>query len=622
MALKKFRLIYDKDQEELIHKSVLPLVHEIIESKHEFNSETIEPFAEGQNLMLYLSDSQIKEMIPFLINKDLPIAILPHPQAREACLGMGVSRKLEQAIDFLVKRPETIQTDILYCNDIPVFNNVVVGQTFELTSEDPTPGTGFFRRKFFHLKRFFNMKTFLVDLDLPNNKNIKTAVVGIVISEHRKSSMISRIVLEDSSIRDGKMHAFLISPRSVLEMLVVAITSIWRKSKLPPFAAHIKVASIDIKFPTGQQDFLIDNVKYKNNKLEIRSLKETMCIFPGQFLEITNSTAHSAEIIKIKSLPIGEAARELSENRIPLTRHASTEEFKGLFQTLRDNAKLKGTYLVLMVLSTILATFGLFANSTPVVIGAMILAPLMAPIISLSMGTLRQDRKLITNSFTTILAGLGLSVLFAVIITWITPLNTPGTEILTRTRPNLLDLGIAVVAGIAGAYAHAREEVAKTLAGVAIAVALIPPLAVAAIGIGWRNWDIFYGAALLLTTNLTGMVLAGSITFWLLGFSPFKLVNRGMFISLILVLLLCIPLALGFRQMVEEHQITNELKEIETEIAIMRDLSVQRMNPLTISVKFVSENEISNSDIDLIKAMMEKRIGQEIVLEVTTAVVK
>ncbi|MCC5915947.1 MAG: TIGR00341 family protein [Cryomorphaceae bacterium] len=320
-------------------------------------------------------------------------------------------------------------------------------------------------------------------------------------------------------------------------------------------------------------------------------------------------------------MPRGETVSELTRGPLPFILHASTEEFKELFQVLRENATPKASYLVLMVLSTILATFGLFANSAPVVIGAMILAPLMSPIISLSMGTLRQDKGLIINSIYTIASGLGLAFLCSVLITLLTPLNAPNAEILSRTSPNLLDLGIAVFSGVAGAYAHAREEVAKTLAGVAIAVALVPPLAVAGIGLGWFDGGIFFGATLLLLTNLAGMVLAGAFTFLLLGFSPFRLAQRGLLISAAIVLLLSIPLGLGFYKMVYESNVVERIESWERDDKIqIKDVQMLGLNPLTISVRLISDHTLSDSEIDKIKEEIEERLGKKVSLEVNVTV--
>lgn len=615
----KFRFIFDKARQEFVQDTILPLVEEFINGYEIFILDQMPKFDPDQPLLLYLSDGQLKDLFPRVVGTDIKLAILPHPEAKQACLGMGIDQNLNKAINHLKNPPKPIHADVLYCNDLPLFNNMVVGQTFKLSSENLSHSSGFWKRNFSSFARFFHIRPFRVEVGLPNDKIIKTSLAGVVVSEYNKSFLSSKLLLEDSSVNDGKMHAFLISPRSIVDMLRFAIRSLWEKDKLPPFGAYIKTIHMGLTFPEGPRDFLLDGEKFSSQQIALRVEKEQIHIFPGSLQELDSST-DTGEIFKVKALPLGEAAQQLAGHTLPFISHASSDEFKELFQVLRDNARLKNSFLVLMVLSTVLATFGLFADSTPVVIGAMILAPLMSPIISLSMGTLRHDKKLISNSLLTIVAGLGLSLLFAVFITILTPLQTAGSEILARTRPNLLDLGIAVVSGIAGAYAHAREEVAKTLAGVAIAVALIPPLAVAGIGIGWADWEIFSGASLLLLTNLAGMVLTASFTFMLLGFSPFKLVQKGMMISFILVLLLGIPLALGFNQMVYEHQIKKQLEGIKTEIAILKDVRVQRLSPMKISLKIVSDDAIGNEEIDMIKLLIEDKVSQKVEIEVVTAI--
>tara|TARA_Y100000593_G_C4259000_1_gene311184 strand:- start:403 stop:1236 length:834 start_codon:yes stop_codon:yes gene_type:complete len=273
-----------------------------------------------------------------------------------------------------------------------------------------------------------------------------------------------------------------------------------------------------------------------------------------------------------------------------------------------------------MALSTMIATFGLFGNSGPVVIGAMILAPLMGPIISLAMGALRQDGILIKNSLITIFWGVVLGIIFAVFINWLTPLKTMNSEILARIRPNLLDLGIAVASGIAGAYAHSKEEIAKTLAGVAISVALVPPLAVAGIGLGWGNWNVFWGASLLLGTNLAGIVMAAALTFMLLGFSPFRLAKKGILISVGILILVTAPLVLSFREMVRENQLIQQLSGKEIPHGLLRDVKVIGLSPLRLSVTILSDHELSNQDFKEIKEEIEEKIQQPIELELTLGV--
>ena len=611
----KYRLIYDKESQETIDNKVLPVVEELIDKAEVFEAELIEKFSSDQYLLFYISDEQLKSVYPIIIEKELIVTVLPHPENKKSCIGFGVSRQLDKAVKHLKTAPESLKTDVLYCNDKIVFDQVSVGENF-ITNSEIVAVNRLFGLKFRQLKRLFTIKPFLLDIKLSADKTLKTAVAGISVSEHRKSSLLSRLLIEDASHSDQKFHLFLISPQSLMEMIRYTLSSLKSANKLPLFAAHIKTSVGELVFPEGDRVYILDNKVFKASSLKLYIGEKSVNIVPGENLHVTEKSTESDEIFKTSALPGQATAKEISGKSLPLIRHASTEEFKGLFQVLRDNASLKSSYLVLMVLSTMLATFGLFANSSPVVIGAMILAPLMSPIISLSMGALRQDKQLVLTSTYTILSGLGIALFFAVLLTWLTPINTAGEEIMSRTRPNLLDLGIAVVSGIAGAYAHARTEIAKTLAGVAIAVALIPPLAVAAIGLGWLDFDIFFGAILLLVTNLAGIVLAASVTFLLLGFSPLKLATKGMSISLIVVILLSIPLALSFGEMIKVHKITAQMEAFDTEIVHIREVKVHRTKPMKIALKIVSEEPLDIDQLDELKKRIEAQLEQEVELEI------
>lgn len=191
---------------------------------------------------------------------------------------------------------------------------------------------------------------------------------------------------------------------------------------------------------------------------------------------------------------------------------------------------------------------------------------------------------------------------------------------MARVRPNLLDLGIAVGSGIAGAYASAKEEIAKTLAGVAIAVALVPPLAVSGIGLGWMDWSIFQGALLLLLTNLAGMVMAAAFTFLLLGFSPFRLARKGIAYSLIVVGMVSLPLFFGFMDMVREKDVISKLDGYRVEDAVLRDITVRGIKPVRLAVKIVADRSLNENQLKGIKNEIEQLLGEEVELEVTMGV--
>ena len=177
-------------------------------------------------------------------------------------------------------------------------------------------------------------------------------------------------------------------------------------------------------------------------------------------------------------------------------------------------------YFFMLILSVLMATFGLLAGSEPIVIGAMLLAPLLAPIMGLSLGTSMSHHPLIGRSLSTI----GYSIMFSVgaavagaFLFSVGNLNGGVNEIiLARTEPSLLFFIVAVISGFAVAYTTVKPNLSSTLPGVAIAVALIPPLAVIGIGIAIFNPAIIAGSLVMFFINVLGIVFAGMVTFSLM----------------------------------------------------------------------------------------------------------
>lgn len=201
------------------------------------------------------------------------------------------------------------------------------------------------------------------------------------------------------------------------------------------------------------------------------------------------------------------------------TRLARTELYEKRIASSRPSLG----FFVLLISSAVIATLGLISNSTAVVIGAMIIAPLMDPILSLSFGFAVSDDKLIRRSFVTVLLGVITVIVTGALICALLDVTHVQSEILGRTTPNLIDLGIAVAAAVAGSFSMTRERLSSSIAGVAIAVALVPPLCVSGIGLnlgdeitavfgrgtvtGLSN-QIAEGSFLLFLANLIGIVVA------------------------------------------------------------------------------------------------------------------
>lgn len=504
--------------------------------------------------VLMLSDEHLVEVIPRAVELQATIGLLPHPQMTHARVGYGISPDLEQAVEDILSGEATC-LDMLYCNDRPVFNAVIIGNSFVFRSRSAMQDSSWQKvRRFFGLAR--NLMSSVMQpftLTTAKGQELQTAALGVVVVEHARNTALSRSILEETAANDGTLHALVLAPRSILEGWKLLFGSIFlhrQRKVLPETVGHIRTGSLKITTPKPVS-FEVDSQVSAAAEISFRAEHQVLSIIPGRDLQIDSNLAEARESFRTTGLPQGESRTELMNTPLPWVHHASTEEFKDLFLQLKDNAWTSESYLVLMVLSTLLATVGLFANSASVIIGAMILAPLMSPIVSMAMGLLRQQEMLIRDSGQALVVGIGLALACGALLTLMLPLTAVTSEIAARLSPTLLDLGVAVISGIAGAYAHARAEVARSLAGVAIAVALVPPLAVAGIGIGWGDWLVFWGAFLLFLTNLTGIILSAAMTFMALGYSPFVLAKRGLALSAMLVTLVSIPLTLGFMHMVE-----------------------------------------------------------------------
>jgi len=192
------------------------------------------------------------------------------------------------------------------------------------------------------------------------------------------------------------------------------------------------------------------------------------------------------------------------------------EERLDLVQQLELSAQPNIDFIMMMVLSTSLASLGLLADSTAVVIGAMLVAPLMGPLVAAGHGLVQGNLSLFRRSLGVTVIGLGIGFAASLIFGAINFGFEPTLEIEARGKADLLDLGIAFFSGMTAAYATGRSHVMTTLAGVAIAAALVPPLAVVGIALTHGSPIISFNATILLITNLVAIILGAAIVFRML----------------------------------------------------------------------------------------------------------
>ncbi|MBT8363966.1 MAG: TIGR00341 family protein, partial [Deltaproteobacteria bacterium] len=228
-------------------------------------------------------------------------------------------------------------------------------------------------------------------------------------------------------------------------------------------------------------------------------------------------------------------------------------------------------FYTMVAASTAIATFGLISNSTAVVIGAMLVAPLMTPIFGIALALIRGDASLLGRSIRAEIAGVFLTVVLAACFGFLMPELEATQEMLSRTKPNLLDLLVAVFAGFAGAYAMVDEHISPALPGVAIATAIVPPLANSGLCIALGAYYGAVGSFLLFFANFLSILLVASFIFWASGmtrefgsitkkdvFRRFGLATLGFFIVAAL-------LSKGLIDMVQARQLRGSINNVLTE---------------------------------------------------------
>jgi len=243
-----------------------------------------------------------------------------------------------------------------------------------------------------------------------------------------------------------------------------------------------------------------------------------------------------------------------------------------VYSQMRHSSRADADFYAYISLSSAIAILGLLLNSAAVIIGAMLVAPLMSPILATAQGIVQGNLRMIQRAGATTLKGSSVAIGVATLITALSLDLLPTDEILSRTAPNLLDLGVALAAGAVGAWAVSRASGAAALPGVAIAVALVPPLCVVGYGLGTSRFWISGGAFLLFLTNLAAIVLVGALVLVLLGFRPTRVerqaqVRRAAVITLLTVAMLIIPLGLTTIQVSRQGRLEAQIK------AVVRDSS-------------------------------------------------
>ncbi len=302
-------------------------------------------------------------------------------------------------------------------------------------------------------------------------------------------------------------------------------------------------------------------------------------------------------------------------------RRLPTQEIEEIRKALLEESTTDNIYLVLIVGSCIIATLGLLSNSAAVIIGAMIVAPLMLPIRGIAFGALEGNVVLFRKGFTAIIIGTILATALAGFVGLLVGLPQFGSEIISRSRPTLLDLGIAVAAGGISGFAKVQPKISGSLAGTAIAVALMPPVCVIGLGLSQGNWSLSIGATLLYLTNLLGITLSCMFAFLLSGCTSFKRARKALGWTLAFTAILFIPLGIGFFQLVRQARLETSLKQA----LLNRTITFQRVellgsdvnwlsNPPQVRLSVRTQEPITPTQVRLLEEFLAKEMSQPFTL--------
>ena len=296
------------------------------------------------------------------------------------------------------------------------------------------------------------------------------------------------------------------------------------------------------------------------------------------------------------------------------------EVIDNLFFENPNSTQKQVGFWVLLVLSTAIATLGIIADSTAVVIGAMLVAPLMTPILGVSAAIVNGWPRRVTMSFSTVAGGVAVSIATAWIVAAWTPQLVPlavNSQVISRTSPTLVDMMIAVAAGAAGAYATVDRRVSSSITGVAIAVALVPPLGVVGLTLKAGAFSDASGAFLLFLTNLVSIILVAAIVFVIAGLVPisqFREHRQKMrtVISTVVVGALVIMLPLVFTSegiLASAARQSTARTTTEDWIAESPELSLNKVTVTANDVDVVISGEGDVPDVAALEAALEDSFG-------------
>jgi len=562
----------------------------------------------------------IKRVFALAKNHHFGVGLVALPKQRALVNCFDLSPTSSAGIDLALQADIGQWLDLVFCNDKMLLFKATIGRMPLL---DAAGGSSRFQLLQKAVKQLIKIKLLPFKFTTISEKSVVTCACGCMIVQHHRGTFAAKLLGYNSSSIDGKVSLLISAPFSIysyLQFILNSLISRPRAGDIPGTVGLIESPEIVIGSAVNLE-VSIDGENATSTPVLCRVEEQVVRVNVGVRAreDLLEPETVKKEKIDIANLPKGKEVHKLQQKHLPFFSIAAEDRFKDLFIALRDDAKISASYITLMLLSTLLATIGVYLNSSAVVIGAMLLAPLMAPIVSLSMGLLRRNDELTVNSLKKIGLGILLALAASSLLVLIFSYKPITSEMMGRLNPSLLDLGVAIIAGIAAAYTKSFKEIMQGLAGVAIAVALVPPLAVAGIGLGRGDIHFFSQAFLLFMTNLVGIVLAALLTFRVLGFSPAVKARRSVFIVLLMMVMITVPLYFSYTKILHQYNAEKSWRierfMVNGKYIIIRNIRLSKQkNRHIIFMDILARESLSRNDLNLLKQKIQTNFPGNLVI--------
>lgn len=299
----------------------------------------------------------------------------------------------------------------------------------------------------------------------------------------------------------------------------------------------------------------------------------------------------------------------------------SPERRQIVIRDIAEGSEPEFRFYLMVAISTMIASFGLIINSTAVIIGAMLVAPLMTPIFGIALALIRSDARLFGRALTAEIVGVVAAIAMSLVIGLLYPALEPTPEMIARTEPQLFDLLVAVFAGLAGAYALVDEKISPALPGVAIATAIVPPLANVGLCFSVGQYVAGVGSFLLFFANFLSILLVASAVFWIFGMAgSFSGLDKKAIINRFGLPIICFVLVAAFltRTLVDiaQNHYLNEAIEtaLENELSNFPDTSLERIRydeqdgTIYVLVDLQSSRVITPNQVSLLEKSIQNSI--------------